>query len=747
MLRPKLQAVAAATLEQIEFLSDSRREDIPVRYREPSGERFFKKLTAPFNFLYLLNGQGDMASGNRKHLVKMIARAIMAMTIEPSSQQVTSDANNKLADILGLRDPTNGHRQCFASYGLWYGTPGHQSTDVQSWICSRLEETGTGPSPNNTDYSSEVEEKLRVLPDISTKANKIGKPTKPINWQLPKHITPQTVIESVLRCLEKYLSDTVEPVVRSASEEIFPPNGPYKPFLDAANEMIERDVFEAAPLKPLGQVGVCLNQWIDQLDGWPENERPEQASDYIAAKEKIMDDARESLRELAPNTPPDTWTPDDVNPLLSEVIDRNWSDLVRACLYENLSKSIEQTSKVFRLRKQTMNSIVSLAATGYLPTSVDFSSISDKENSDEHQEDLFSIPLYTSRDPTNAPSSHLTKDFRQKFIRPILSRLVLTLDKAKPREGDIDIVKRNLEKELSNLQGNIGPFLHNVEEDNNRKFHEHLPSNSEATRHPYYEPIRDVYRLSTPKIDLDHANVYAKPLDVTVSQHVRKCCVSDLLSYNLGSTFREAHVIESYERETKVWFQLLRLCYGFCLEAISTYKNYVAATHDYVTRRGFKYSSVWLDSRWYMAYQKALEDWKHDKGDMQKRDETQKVEYDKKARLLGPYQTAVQIIINGLIKVGIPKGEKDIGTAVKTTAMCKEVESKVNSILSNLAPGDEPTTIFRGMKQAEELMKPVYAKLEDFLGQLSEQEQAKMKKCWDICRQNIDEISKIVKGQ
>ncbi|MEN6333977.1 MAG: tubulin-like doman-containing protein, partial [Phycisphaerales bacterium] len=77
MLRPKLEATASATLDQIEFLSDERRPDIRVRYRsDRAGEDCFRRDTGPFNFLYLLNGQVDMGSGDRKHLVRQIARVI-----------------------------------------------------------------------------------------------------------------------------------------------------------------------------------------------------------------------------------------------------------------------------------------------------------------------------------------------------------------------------------------------------------------------------------------------------------------------------------------------------------------------------------------------------------------------------------------------------------------------------------------------------------------------------------------------
>ncbi len=161
MLRPKLEATASATLDQIEFLSDERRPDIRVRYRsDRAGEDCFRRDTGPFNFLYLLNGQVDMGSGDRKHLVRQIARVVRAMAFEPIGQQVRSDANNKLAEILPQRDPVNNHRQCFSSYGLWCGTPGHGRANIESRILAELETLGQDRQQARANYRQEVQTRI-----------------------------------------------------------------------------------------------------------------------------------------------------------------------------------------------------------------------------------------------------------------------------------------------------------------------------------------------------------------------------------------------------------------------------------------------------------------------------------------------------------------------------------------------------------------------------------------------------------
>ncbi len=122
--------------------------------------------------------------------------------------------------------------------------------------------------------------------------------------------------------------------------------------------------------------------------------------------------------------------------------------------------------------------------------------------------------------------------------------------------------------------------------------------------------MTDIYERAAPKIDLNRANKYAEPLCVTISQHTKGCCVPDLLGHSLGADFREAHISSEFENKTDVWFQLLRIDYGFCLPALATYEDYVASAKKYIRERTrFEDSNLWLDDRWYEEYLDVRRKW------------------------------------------------------------------------------------------------------------------------------------------
>jgi hypothetical protein len=126
-------------LQQIEFLTDGRRQEYTIRYRNGAEARL-ENATAPFDFCYLLSGSGPAGGDHRKDLARMIGRMIRTMTVEPAGKTVFSDNNNKQLDILSHVDKANGRRLCFASYGLRYGTPGYtrETALVTHWVCRVL---------------------------------------------------------------------------------------------------------------------------------------------------------------------------------------------------------------------------------------------------------------------------------------------------------------------------------------------------------------------------------------------------------------------------------------------------------------------------------------------------------------------------------------------------------------------------------------------------------------------------------
>lgn len=710
MLHPKLQAVAAATLEQIEFFTDSRRKDVRVRYREPDSERFFGRLTAPFNLLYLLNGQGDTGSGNRRQLVKLIARAIRAMTVEPMAQHVTSDANNKLHDILGLMDPINGRRQCFASYGFWYGAPGHRRADVDSWICAALEATGSSPTPREDDYAGKIETQLDLHFDVSRMVDSVKEPKDPFEWNPPGAETAAKVEADVIRRLTEHSENKLIRTIREQANGSLPPDEPNKVVLESAKNMIESEVFYGMPPAPLAQVGVRVSQWERRLEQWLRDKR--------AAHEEVNEVGRglvnavmSDLNKEEVKGGPICWQAQHVIPVVKAVLgDKGyWRKLVEAVLRENRLSSLAKTLEVFQLRKRALDSMVS-AASERGRVGVASGSFED----DGRNEDLFCTALYAASDPTT-DASGLAGQFRQNLIRPILRHVVFALEDVKEGAGDYERIKKKLEDELRSLSEGKKEFLKDAQKDNDRIFHSRVPKGKPVPVHKYHREVCDVLRLAAPKIELARTGKFARPLDVGIAQHMEETCVGDLLQYNVGATFREANVTRMYEERTRAWFQLLRLRYGFCLEALSTYGVYVAATNDYVTRRGFTYSDVWLDHRWYNAYQKRRGEWEGNKGAREGITYMDRSTYDANAVRIGTVRELAHRILGALWKA--IRSLTDVKQAIQATKRCQKTELELDRMLDSLSPS-EPVRVAKGLEDCLSRLKKLIDELDATLKHL-----------------------------
>jgi hypothetical protein len=181
-IRDKLRAVTLATLEQIEFLTDGRRGDYTVRYRD-GVEKKLENLTAPFDFCYLVSGTGPAGGDQRKDLAPMMARMIRAMTVEPASKPIFSDGNNKQLDILSQVDTANQRRLLFASYGLRYGTPGYsrEADLVTHWVCRSLTDLGRPAPPAPAEWTGQIEQALKAfeLPQLAAQVS----PAEPFAWK------------------------------------------------------------------------------------------------------------------------------------------------------------------------------------------------------------------------------------------------------------------------------------------------------------------------------------------------------------------------------------------------------------------------------------------------------------------------------------------------------------------------------------------------------------------------------------
>ena len=733
MLRPKLEGTACATLDQIEFLSDERRPDMRVRYRsDRSGEDCFRKDTGPFNFLYLLNGQVDMGSGDRKHLVRLIARAIRAMTIEPLSQQVRSDANNKLAEILPQRDPVNNHRQCFSSYGFWCGTPGHRRANIESRILTELETIGKDADHVRTEYRQEIQKRIATTLSGSPGVSELIQPAVSFRWDPPGRGTSQEVLSSVVRGVRRHLETSLIPAARKEGEKVLAPGKPIESLLESAAEMIERDFFNAEQLRPVSEVSACLDAWVEGLEVLLSHKQASAAPKINSVITEILADVKRELESLELKVPPLSWTGSDVTPLIGEAIDAHWHSLAEALLHEDSMGSLKTTLRVFAIRKQSLEALVALAWQRRASGEVRRPRNENSATVEPRLADFFSTPLCVSLESDEALDAVAARDFRQSLIKPVLFSTVLAIREAKPDEADVRAVEDRLAASLGKLTGDMKRFLRNIETHGWEIFRNGLAGAQSVNEHPYYRGVCEIWRLAEPKIDLSKSRKYAAPLDVTVTQQVSSSCVPQLLTHNCEVSLREANVDEDYRHLSGEWLQILRLRYGFCLEAISRYSKYVAATDEYVKRMGFEYSDLWLDKNWYIAFQSALADWREqiglNKDTMERRAyETNAARVGSLRKLLGSISERLRHQMHSL---------KDPEVGIRMAELHGATDSRIDLILQDLSLV-EPDAVRQGVRRCVSLAEGLIHSMGECAAALSDSEQRIVRDLLAECRSEL----------
>ncbi len=734
MLRPKLEATACATLDQIEFLSDERRPDIRVRYRsDRSGEDCFRRDTGPFNFLYLLNGQVDMGSGDRKHLVRLIARVLRSMTVEPLSQQVRSDANNKLAEILPQRDPVNNHRQCFSSYGFWCGVPGHKHGNVETRVLADLERLNADQSEGRPHYRREVQNAIAASNGLAPEAGELLQPTLSFVWDPTGCGTSPEVVSSVLKGLRRHLEVSLIPQARKDAEQTVAPDKPVAALIEAVDEMVERDFFSAERVRPISQVGPCLDAWIEGVQTLLGHKRASGTPKLNSVIAEVIAEAKRALETLQVQVPPLSWTSNDVVPVIDKAVDAHWPAIAEALLHEDTMGALKTTVRVLRVRKQSLDAVTALASQRKSSSERTAEETESVDAQGEQKEvDFFSLPLCLSLESNGALDTVAMKDFRQSLIRPVLASTILSVREPNNELANVRSVENRLIDSLAQLSEGMTRFLHDIKAHSWQAFRNGLSSHQSANDHPYYRSIAEIWRLSEPKIDLSKSRKYAIPLPVAVTQQIPESCVPHLLTQNLEVSLRESGVTEDYSRVTGEWLQILRLSYGFCLEAISRYSKYVAATDEYVKRMGFEFSDLWLDKNWYIAYQSALEEWRREAG--QNQQVLEKHVYEAGAAKLGSFHKVAETVNERLRQQLRILG--DPAVTIRLAELQGGTNSRVDLILRELALGDRDA-VEDGLDRCVALVEHLVQSVEECVAALSGQQKKMAQDVIGMCREDL----------
>ncbi|MBM4026592.1 MAG: hypothetical protein FJ280_14505, partial [Planctomycetes bacterium] len=734
MLRPKLEATASATLDQIEFLSDERRPDIRVRYRTTDGgEEHFRKDTAPFNFLYLLNGQVDMGSGDRRHLVRLIARVIRSMMVEPLSQQVRSDANNKLAEILPQRDPVNNHRQCFSSYGFWCGTPGHKRANVESRILAEMETLDGDRDLNRTGYGPEIRQRIATALKAAPGAGELIQPAVPFCWDPPGRGTSQEVVSGIIQSVRRYLETALIPAARKEGERVLNPAQPIGSVLEAAEEMIERDFFNAEQLRPTRQIGACMDAWVEGLETLVTQQQAAMAPRINTIITEILAELKQVLEALQERIPPLSWTSSDLAPLVGAALDARWSHLAESLLHEDFLGSIKTTLRIFALRKQSLEALTALA--WQRRTVNERSALAEEQsqgNGAARAESLFSTPLCLSLESITALDAVTARDLRQSLLKPVLFATVVAVREVRPELADVKPVEERLTTSLTRLSGEMKRFMRDIETHSWDLFRSGFSERQATNDHPYYRSICEIWRLAEPKIDLSKSRKFAPPLDVTVVQQVANSCVPPLLTHNCEVSLREAAVDENFRHATGEWLQMLRLRYGFCLEAITRYGKYVAATDEYVRHMGFEYPDLWLDKRWYLAYQSALAQW-HDRVGATK-DTMERRSYEANAAKVGSLRRLLASTNDRLRQQ--MRRLTDPQVSIRMAELHGGTDSRIDLLLHELPLGDGHG-VQQGLDRSVALMETLIRNLTECATGLTDGEQHTLREVLESCHGDL----------
>jgi hypothetical protein len=589
----KLQAVACATLQQIELLCDARRRPIRVTYAD-GRQAVFTETDAPFTFCHLLNGLSAGGGERREQLVEMIARVIRAICVEPVGKTIASDANNKQTDALALFDKHTGRKTIFSSYGLHYGTPGSTSEQkknlVKRWVYSTLgafsidvaqrheaQDEEIDASVNNAfnfnKRQDELAQFVNSFEEFSPEPDTSGKPQQHMSGELDKYLDKLSAAVQK-EAKEKYSSEKDSELIEQVRTMINSNLVSDPAYCEAAFAALPRwcqslrAIHGSVGSRDMGAVRQLIRSAaFDSIADLDEVNRQIALSDgtFQAAARKAISDHAFELAAAAVRPGFDRQVKN--TQLAIEIIEDN---------IEKLKAAAEQEA-------QKLGSEESMRATGY---------------------GAFATPLYELEEPTNfAKEEALSGMFYEQLVDPIL-RLFLDDE---PRNLN-EIAKRLRDMvDGSRMRTEMTSFLSEYESVQVDLFRSPL-GGSEASDHHYYETTRDIFEACKARISLDQARRYAETEDVLFTQHVPRCCIPDLLRPLTGQmTYRPPGLVSrAFEEQEGVWATMAHFRYGFCLEALDNYADYEVAVGHFLDWVNLKPSDLWLDPNWYGQYQGLL---------------------------------------------------------------------------------------------------------------------------------------------
>ncbi|HEX8202437.1 MAG TPA: tubulin-like doman-containing protein, partial [Isosphaeraceae bacterium] len=610
----KLRAVAITMLEQVELLTDGRRANLAVRYRNGVA-RAVERTMAPFDFCHLLSGSSPTGGDHRGSLSQMIGRMIRVMTVEPASQPISSDANNKQLDILSQMETANGRRLFLDSYGLHGGTPAHAGSDSPDlalrWVYQTLGRIADAPAQVPEGWDAKVEGALVKAVDQATRIEHLSglmgaldrfayqpAPGRPL--PMPGEF-PRAEWEAYFRALDEPRRKKAAAVVELAARKLVDQVG-----------QLTREVLQEWPKQP-ALAHRSLELWHHRLQRARDAYRTARPASLEELADALRAEAERALeaKSREPGRPTPILAPDEIAAEIDRVLKgarpRIDDVFLHGALGPVLDRACERASAWVKASRRLADRGNERGQGPAAQAHGDVARPGPRPNSRPKANGTLTTPLFDLAHPDanarNGSAETASNSFYMDLVGPILEGIYKKiLEQPRLDHAGLD---RLLDAAFGDRGEALEAFLRLHGELPDRLFHKE-PDRGSAATSPFLRAVSKVIDGAGARVSINQDRRYSETLDIIIAQQREGTCVPGLLELKVGRAYREALVTPAYEERTGLWVQLIQFRYGFCVEALDQWAEYQQARKRYLDRTRFQETDLWLDPAWARAYRDLL---------------------------------------------------------------------------------------------------------------------------------------------
>jgi hypothetical protein len=602
-IRDKLRTVASATLEQIEYLMDSKRPAPEVRYRNGSGLRF-EKLTAPFDYVYLLNRTSPGHGTDRKELTELIGRMIRAMSAEPASKPILSDANNKQNDVLSVPDEATGRKLCFASYGLRYGTPGgavradgDSWKKVAIWLLDDLRSFAHDSSStlSTTQFTVTAKHRLKEAVRVDRWTALLDNE----NVEITNIASGNSVVERVRKTLSRWLTDIApaiidRPIAKKLQEQ---------PILAELLEAIRHELEETLASKTVTdksfveKAHLLVAEWNNVVRSTYHQYRNSSHAEYGSIAKNVEKIILNDLIQRSGSADLSGMFDDELRTQIIQGLKDNFEALAKPLIHRRLLDQLREAAAGIRHAHESFVDLGQQVERIMMDVG--------KPSAGNQRDAYFALPLFKLSHPRESDDATRNR-YHQRIVSPFLRRFFDEIS-AHTEIPSTKPVEDLAESILNSQREDYVAFLEFYQKALHNSFHQRL-NGASPHRHRFYDSVRKVDEMTEAQLSINQKHRSADTLNVAVAQYPMGCCVEDLLSRNQDRDLRKALLPD--HQEHAIWLQMHKFKYGFCLPGLDEYEQYLEARERHLSKERSRFSEVdfWLDPQWYQDYKFYLDE-------------------------------------------------------------------------------------------------------------------------------------------